>query len=454
MTSTQAPSSATSQPRRTRPTPQVILGRAGRKAVVAPSFGPVLVLGPQRSRKTTGIVVPALVEWPGPALVVSPGPEVVDQVWPARNDGYTMILDPLEMSDMPDSRMGWNPLDHARNWEDAQAMARIVVAPGRRDNHENEMWHACAIQLLAPHIFAAAANGYTMSDVVRWIDTEEEFEVRSLLQATGVEEALTAAESAWQREGAVKSAIYATAKIDMEVWWLKEVRDLTAEQPRFTPARLLDGGRHTHYVCTPPDVRNAYRALTTAVAWDTIRQAYTNNRGFASSILGLRGSAAALDASRGAVTPLLVVLDDAGAVAAIPDLDGLVSTAAKVAVQLVTVFGDLSEIQALYGVATARSIVNHHSAVMIMPGSHDPATAALVGDLLHGSPVEGIEGPVTGETIRRLPWGKALCIIENRLPAIVDLRSSVMDRDLLESRGVESGGRWRGLRRAMEAIRS
>ena len=47
-----------------------------------------------------------------------------------------------------------------------------------------------------------------------------------------------------------------------------------------------------------------------------------------------------------------------------------------------SIFHDLSQIQAVYGEFAARSIVNNHPALLFFPGSHDNATAELVQRML------------------------------------------------------------------------
>jgi hypothetical protein len=38
---------------------------------------------------------------------------------------------------------------------------------------EGEFWFGLASQLLAPLMFAAGSNGYSMDDVVRWVKRQE-----------------------------------------------------------------------------------------------------------------------------------------------------------------------------------------------------------------------------------------------------------------------------------------
>jgi type IV secretion system protein VirD4 len=417
---------------------QITVGRIKGTPLTAQPFEPILMLGPRGSRKTSGLTIPALLEWPGPAIVSSIGGDVVEQTYQARNAvGKAVAFDPGDTLEPPVPRIGWSPLDHVESWDDAQIMAHVIMDAAQRSPNANPLWHDGGIMLLAFHLFAAAAKGYTMADVTRWIDTQEDFELRALLQAAGTEEAIVAAEATWQREQTTRNAIYAETQVSMSIWWRQKTISGSTTGERFAAKPFFSGAANTLYICSPPDARHDYRSLNTALAWALIRAGYEHNRGFASSLLGLRGPTAAVKASRRPVTPLLVVLDDAGSVAPIPDLNDLISTAAKAAIQVVTTFTDMSQIQAIYGEDTARSIVNSYSTVVILPGNHDVATAVLVEQLLGDEKPDGLPvGQATSEAIRRLPWGKALRISRNLPPVILDLRSSLADDDLIKLRGL------------------
>lgn len=78
--------------------------------------------------------------------------------------------------------------------------------------------------------------------------------------------------------------------------------------------------------------------------------------------------------------PLLVVLDEAANIAPLADLDVLASTAAGHGVQLVTIWQDVSQINARYG-SRAGSVVNNHRAKLFLAGICDPPTLEQVSML-------------------------------------------------------------------------
>ena len=271
---------------------RVTVGRVGRTLFAGEPFRPVLVLGPQRSRKTTGLVVPALLEWTGPAVVTSVREDVIEQTIANRSKaGKVFVFDPGNiLSDWP-HRVGWNPLELISTWDEAKRVGFALTEAGaaRGGLTEADFWHAAARQLCAPHLFAAAKNGYTMADVIRWVKTQEEFEVRSLLQATGEELAIEAAEAAWAREDRARSSVYTTLQIDLDVWDHKALLQAANSDSRFHLEEFLNGGTNTLYLCAPPDAQEEYAPIFTALIRAVIARAYEKNRKFASHLLGIAG---------------------------------------------------------------------------------------------------------------------------------------------------------------------
>jgi len=79
--------------------------------------------------------------------------------------------------------------------------------------------------------------------------------------------------------------------------------------------------------------------------------------------------------------PLLLLLDECANIAPIPALDEIASTAAALGVQLLTVFQDLSQMQARWG-NRAGSIVSNHRAKVIGTAISDAPTLDYVSRLL------------------------------------------------------------------------
>ncbi|MGW2961361.1 type IV secretory system conjugative DNA transfer family protein [Streptomyces sp. NPDC001220] len=409
---------------------RVRLGTVGHYTFAAEAFRPVLVLGPQRSYKTSGFAVPTLLEWSGPALVTSVRRDVLDHTYQHRaKSGKICVFDPsgsLKGTQYERFRHSWDVLDHCRTWSECVRTANALTE-ARQLNAlaDGDFWGSLAAQLLAPHLFAAAASGLPMRALVQWIKEQEEFEVRTLLQKLGHPTALASAEAAWQREDRTKSNVYTTAASVLRIF---DFDDVAVDEPPFLDVdSFLDSSGDTLYLCAPPDEQEEYRDLFTGLVRTVVREAYARNT-LVSDYKSDR-STAAVDGDvirpTRELTPLLMLLDEAGNIAPLKNLSTLATTAAGTYVQMVTIFHDLSQIAKVYGLYPARSIVSNHSAFVVLPGTRDDETLAYVEKLMRGESVANAENSTWNgpRRIRGMERGTALLVYENKRPVVLTLRS-------------------------------
>lgn len=407
---------------------RVAFGSVGGTLCGAEPFRPVLVLGPQRSRKTTGVVVPTLRDWRGPAVVTSVRDDVIEQSRERRSSlGKIYVFDPggAVPHTTPDLA-GWSPLDACRTWDQAVWMANAFTNAARAGGVSMEaFWYQKASQLLASLFHAAAVGERGMGDVLRWVKTEDESEARRILDNAGASEAADLADHIWRLVKETRHGVLATASQVMAVYDHDGVLDREV-RGGFSLDEFFDGQSNTLYICAPPDEQEEFAPLLTTLIEQIFRRAYRHNRDF---IPGLDGRGIPGREGR----RLLVLLDEAGNITRLRRLRTLATTAAGSGIQLVTVFHDLSQMIEIYGADAARSLANNHSALMILPGNREPVTSELVGAMIANQQVAGWDTHDTGSagsSLRRLEPGTALCLYENLDPFIVKLRSSVTDEGL------------------------
>lgn len=340
-------------------------GPGGRLLAAEPGHS-LLVLGPTQSGKTSGLAIPAILEWPGPVVATSVKTDLLADTLAARSErGTVWTYDPTgSVTGIP--RAGWTPLANCGTWSGALRTASWLTSAARdAQMQEADFWYANAAKLLAPMLYAAATAGLTMTDVVRWIDLQEDTEVRMLLQATGVEAAIAAAEATWRREERTRSSVFTTAETILAAFSDPAVAT-SAEQADIALERLLDGGTHTLYICAPLHEQERLRPLFTALVQHVLVTAYEQ--------AAVRGR---LDA------PLLLVLDEAANIAPLRDLAQVASTAAGLGIQLVTIWQDRAQITARYG-HHAGTVFNNHRAKLVLSGITDANTtndlAQVIGD--------------------------------------------------------------------------
>jgi type IV secretion system protein VirD4 len=325
-----------------------------------------VVLGPSQSGKTSGLAVPAILQWAGPVVATSVKTDlVVDTLAHRQRIGATWIYDPTAATDYPTAT--WTPVAGCAEWHRARRVAAWLCSAARTrspSTSDDDFWYAAAGKLIAPHLFAAAIGRRTMADVVRWLDAQEEEEVAGLLDRAGVEEATAAANASWGRDERTRSSIYATAEMVLEAFADPAVL-ASSRTSDIEPERLVDGQASTLYLCAPSHEQERLRPVFSTLLSEVLIAAF---------------SRAARD-GRGLDPPLLIILDEAANIAPLRELDVLASTAAGHGVQLVTVWQDLAQIQARYG-ERAATVVNNHRAKIILSGISDPATLDYASRLL------------------------------------------------------------------------
>jgi type IV secretion system protein VirD4 len=361
---------------------RLTLGRVRSKLIAGEERQSVIVLGPTQSMKTTGFAIPSILEWQGPVIATSVKTDLLRDTMAARAArGDVWVYDPTSSTDVPTSL--WSPLHFCHDWRGAQRTAMWLAGATRTNGSglsDSDFWYAASAKLLAPMLFAAAASDRTMADVVRWVNIQEESEIREALIATGVSEALDAATASWKREGRQKSSVYTTAETVLSAYEDPVVAQ-SARGCDIAPEVLLNGGSGTLYVVSPSHEQRRLRPL-----FETLLQTVIN---YAFELSSRNGKP--LD------PPLLVVLDEAANIAPLRDLDALASTAASHGIQLVSIFQDLAQISSRYG-ERAQTVVNNHRAKILLSGISDTQTleyaSRLLGDeeVMQSSITRGAQG--------------------------------------------------------------
>ncbi|HEV2426870.1 MAG TPA: type IV secretory system conjugative DNA transfer family protein [Acidimicrobiales bacterium] len=355
--------------------------RLGRRVVAGFGVGPsvrlrgresVLVVGPSQSGKTSSLVVPALLSWTGPVVVTSVKRDVLVATRPWRTAlGRVTVLEPGR-----DDGLTWDPMEGVTTLRHALRVARELAHPeGGRDNAD--FWNALASKLVAALMVRAVELGRTIFDVATVV---EDREFGSWAEGPG--DAARIVRSFLDHAPRTLDGVATTAETMLLAW-------------RFAQpcARVRDvvGGSHSLYLCAPRAEIAHFEGLL---------------RGALRAVLDEQRARA----DAGAALPLLLALDEAVAVAPLDDLDHLAATLASQRVTLVTVAQDFAQIASRFG-DRAATIVNNHSARVVLAGLTDPTAARYLPE------AESESSP-----LRRRPPGTAVVVAGSRPPSVVALR--------------------------------
>jgi type IV secretion system protein VirD4 len=445
-----------------RPQPgRVILGRTGGLAgrlLAGEDCHSVLVFGPPDSFKTTGLVIPAILEWTGPVLATSVKPDVIKATRTQRERrGEVVVLDPLGTSGLPGAR--WTPLAACRTWADAQQMAEVIAQTADHDPRaiataDHQYWKTLGTKLLAPLLFAAALDGRSMTDVLRWIDLRDDNEVTKLLVDSEVDGAITAWEASQSRTDKARDSVYGTAEDLLAIYADQRVQQFTSGHDLQEAAFLQ--GDHTLYLYAPVHEQRRLRALFETVTMQLVRVAQEQ----------------AARAPDGKLDPrFLCALDEAGNVAALELLPEWATTGRGQGIQLLSVWHDQAQLIHRYG-DRAATILNGHRAKVFLSGLADVGAlelgSRLIGDQavtetnyatdptgrVSATQATSYRPLVPLEELRRLRPGEGVVIYGHLRPARIQVRPHFTPREQRWRQRLERQAAHQQARQARRAARA
>ena len=401
---------------------RIVLGRTPGGLLASRLGESVLVVGPPRSGKSAGIVVPALLEWEGPVICTSVKTDLLDATYARRSQlGRVLIFDPTLTTRY--ERAGWDPIASCATWSQARKLAvrlALPARPGPGPGGEMDFWRRTAVKLITPMFLAAHLSGRAMSDVLRWIDTEERDEIDDALRLAHPD-VRAAAEANWKRDPRQLSSIYTTAETILEAFADERVAQTTTSHD-ISPERLLDGP-NTLYLVAPADEQETLRPVFATLIAELLSEIY----------------ARCTRTGKPADPRVLVLLDELANVAPLGDLDGLATTGGGQGVQLVSVIHSLAQLTDRYGADRAANIASSHAAKVYLSGLSDERTLTWAKTLAGDQEVNQLShttadrGPsrthsttwrplAPGHVVREQPRDGALVIYANHKPIRARLR--------------------------------
>jgi type IV secretory pathway TraG/TraD family ATPase VirD4 len=325
----------------------------------------VLLLGPPRSGKTSGVIIPAVLAHAGPAVVTSTKPDVARAAARARaRDGRVWMFDPTGTSSPPAGleQLRWSPVTSALTWDGAVVIARAMTVTVGTGTTDRSHWANRAQALLAPLLHAAAVHGREMETVVDWVMRHEFDEPGILLEDQRASRlAFGSLLGLLNTEDRERSSVFSAAADALQAY-TSEGALMTASDPNFDPAAFI-AGRDTAFICAPAEEQAAVAPVVCGLLAEVRRATY---RAHAADQLAAR---------------VLFALDEVANIAPLQELPQIASEGGGQGLTLIAALQDLSQARARWGKA-ADGFLTLFGAKLLLPGIADTATLEGVSTML------------------------------------------------------------------------
>lgn len=371
-----------------------------------------MVVAPPRAGKSSGYVVPWLLDHDGPALVLSTKRDIYDATAAHRRRlGRVWVYDPFG-----DQRSaGFTPLIPAATWSGAIRAGEALASAAHPDqaNAANEFWDKEAASMLAPLLHAASLAGTSMSELVRWLDARDFHAAVSVLQVAGATAAADQLEGVGRRDERNRETTVMSALNLLRAYRYPQVVSRAGQD--LTPKRFLDGHANTIYVVAAGHDQDALRPVILALLASIYEAAIVKAR------------------LHGALDPrLFILMDEAANIAPVRNLASWLSQCGDHGIVIATIWQSIAQIDQRYGRAARDAICAASTAQVFLPPLVEPTSSGYLSELLGEEPVANASSGVAGRTLissqskagpspwlRQIGRGRAILVYRDLPPAIV-----------------------------------
>ena len=356
----------------------------------------ILVCGPTRAGKSTGILLPTMLHSHSHSIVMPiVKRKIYDQCAPLlKSRGYTVI--DLNLSKPKDSPCGWDPLRSVHDEDDYITLAESIVGGESRTmfQESDPYWkNACSSCIAAMMMLSRFLNGST-SGFMEFMALYRSLEVtfpnghaRSNLDSAFEDMEMTEPESSapklWRqlqgnasRTGACIVSLVHSALSKYCGEWGKEV---FGKRIQLDPS--IVGKKKTAIFITTNSVSVPGKQLMNLLISDMIRQLF--------ELAESRGGELAV--------PVLLCADDFAAGARIMGFGDYISTFCAAGISAIILIQSLSQLSSIYGDYEARTIINNCDTIACL-GTNCIETARELSERV-SCPVEDVLNMKPGEVI-------------------------------------------------------
>ena len=391
-----------------------VIGKVPARTLAAELEVQPMVVAPPRAGKSSGFVVPWLLDHDGPALVLSTKRDIYDATAPYRRGlGRVWVYDPFGDR----ASAGFTPLVPARTWAGAIRAGEALASAAHPDqaNAANEFWDKEAAAMLAPLLHAAALAGEGMDELVRWLDARDFQSAVSVLQGSGAVAAAEQLEGVGRRDERNRETTVMSALNLLRAYRYPQVA--ACARSDLTPERFLDGAANTIYVVAAGHDQEALRPVILALVAAMYEAAIVKARG------------------HGALDPrLFILMDEAANIAPLRNLAAWLSQCGDHGIVIATIWQSIAQIDQRYGRAARDAICAASTAQVFLPPLVEPTSTGYLSELLGEEPVAnaststglsrhtlsiGHQKAGPSPWLRQIGRGRAILVYRDLPPAIV-----------------------------------
>jgi type IV secretion system protein VirD4 len=404
---------------------RVIVGEIGwPKALLAiTEWVQMAVIAAPRTGKSSGLVIPAILEHEGPVVTTSVRTDIAENTLARRRRlGRVFVWDPFgARSDC------WDMLQGCERWEHALMVARWLGQANPTEGGENSQYFAQEAEgLLAPYLHAAALTpDLTSANVYNWILSRDVDAASRILADVGAEDARERLTSVYSYSDRQRDAILGTAAVQLKAYGHPAAARTAKRGEGMTPEALFEGPNTLYIVASREHQQLLAPLVVTMISamlqWISERENRTGS--------GLKPAA-------------LFALDETASIAPIKDLPQILATSLGSGARFLTVWHSVAQIQRHFGNDAAAEILALSQAKLFMGSITDQFTRQEVVELLgrrqagrqSREPGRQVE-IMTAQVLQRTSTGEGLLINAELPPVIFNQRRYYLDRHLRELMG-------------------
>jgi type IV secretory pathway TraG/TraD family ATPase VirD4 len=326
----------------------------------------VLLLGPPRSGKTSGVIIPGLLSHTGPVVCTSTKPDVARATARARSRlGRVWVFDPTGASRGAGAEhLRWSPVRVSASWDGAVLMARAMTAAagvGSGTTHGSH-WAKRSQALLAPFLHAAALDGRDMESVLDWVMRHELDEAGILLEQERASRlAFGSLLGLLNTEERERASIFSAAADALQAYTSEAALE-AAKNPNFSPEQFV-ASEDTIYIHAPAEEQAGAAPIVCGLLAEIRRATYhAHQQGT------LRG-------------PVLFALDEVANIAPLEELPQIAAEGGGQGLELLAALQDLSQARARWGQA-ADGFLTLFGTKVILPGIADTRSLEAISTAL------------------------------------------------------------------------